>query len=522
MGTTAEKLTYLNGTKTLLKDTINYTGAGITNETFRQYPEKLYNEYCNILKDDSALFNGMPKVTGTGTSLTINNTADSRMSMSLAPSELVQEINLFDGVTSNGYIGFDGSIVSDNNWIASTNYIKISQYTDYKITGTNMGARVLYIFYNSSQGKIGSRQETTAGTTFTSIKNAEYMRFSTNNTSATNMIVTAVPTPTSPVAIHTITGDNTITIANSNNTQSQTLPLNLGTEEYCKIGNYEDEFYKASGKNLFDKNGNKTVGYIYANDGSKSVSTSDDFCLDDYISVKPNTSYAISGSKYIRVCEYNSTKGFIERTVTTGNDTFAIFTTTANTYYVRISALVYNLDYIQLEQGLAVTTYEPYGTSWYLKKNIGKYIFDENTDFFQNWNTDPNYETYCLVRTLNTGLGASAVVISNILPYVSGVYAYDKIGIFQDSNSNGRVIFRVPKAIASSITDFQTWLSTHSMVFYTPMAPTYTLLNNTLQTELDNIYNKALSYQDQTNISQTNDDLSFIISANCIKDYNNI
>ena len=87
----SDKLTYLSGTKDRLKTTINYAGAGLTNETFRQYPEKLYDKYLDILKDNGeALFNGLPKATGTGTSLSLNGTANTRMKMNLAPSELEQ------------------------------------------------------------------------------------------------------------------------------------------------------------------------------------------------------------------------------------------------------------------------------------------------------------------------------------------------------------------------------------------------------------------------------------------------
>ena len=62
MGTTSEKLTYLNGTKSLLKDVINYSGANITSETtFRNYAVKLYNAYIDILKGEYSLIEGMPK-----------------------------------------------------------------------------------------------------------------------------------------------------------------------------------------------------------------------------------------------------------------------------------------------------------------------------------------------------------------------------------------------------------------------------------------------------------------------------
>lgn len=56
------------------------------------------------------------------------------------------------------------------------------------------------------------------------------------------------PTPSSPVDVNVVTGDNTITIANSDNTESQSYPINLGTMELCKIRTYQDYIYKENDK----------------------------------------------------------------------------------------------------------------------------------------------------------------------------------------------------------------------------------------------------------------------------------
>ena len=77
MGTTSEKLTYLNDTKTKLKNVINYAGANITNDTFRSYPEKLYDKFVDFVTNGTdSLYSSLPKVTGEGTELTLNNTAN--------------------------------------------------------------------------------------------------------------------------------------------------------------------------------------------------------------------------------------------------------------------------------------------------------------------------------------------------------------------------------------------------------------------------------------------------------------
>ena len=54
----------------------------------------------------------------------------------------------------------------------------------------------------------------------------------------------ASPNPDYPQDIHVVSGDNTITISNSDNTQSKTYPINLGSMELCKIETYQDYIYK--------------------------------------------------------------------------------------------------------------------------------------------------------------------------------------------------------------------------------------------------------------------------------------
>lgn len=52
------------------------------------------------------------------------------------------------------------------------------------------------------------------------------------------------PTPDVPIEVNTVTGNNTITIANSDNTQSQNYSINLGSIEYSKFENSEDKIYR--------------------------------------------------------------------------------------------------------------------------------------------------------------------------------------------------------------------------------------------------------------------------------------
>ena len=56
------------------------------------------------------------------------------------------------------------------------------------------------------------------------------------------------PNPDYPQEIKVVTGDNTITISNSDNTEKQELPISLGSLELCKIGDYQDYIYKKDDK----------------------------------------------------------------------------------------------------------------------------------------------------------------------------------------------------------------------------------------------------------------------------------
>lgn len=64
--------------------------------------------------------------------------------------------------------------------------------------------------------------------------------------------VTPSPSPSRPSNVNVVKGNNTITISNSDNTESQVFPINLGDMELCKIGTYQDYIYESNG-NWFKK-----------------------------------------------------------------------------------------------------------------------------------------------------------------------------------------------------------------------------------------------------------------------------
>ena len=67
------------------------------------------------------------------------------------------------------------------------------------------------------------------------------------------------PTPSSPVNVNVVTGEQEIEVANG--TETQTHTINLGDIELCKIGDYQDRIYKDSGKWYIEKKIGKIESY---------------------------------------------------------------------------------------------------------------------------------------------------------------------------------------------------------------------------------------------------------------------
>lgn len=80
------------------------------------------------------------------------------------------------------------------------------------------------------------------------------------------------PNPDYPQDIEVVTGDNTITISNSDNTEKQEFPISLGSLELCKIGDYQDYIYKKDDKWWKHKEISKRICYP-TNVGSKLEGT---------------------------------------------------------------------------------------------------------------------------------------------------------------------------------------------------------------------------------------------------------
>jgi len=278
MGTTAEKLTYLNTTKAQIKDGINRLGGELTNlDTFREYKEAL---------DD--IYDKLPKVTGTGSDIYLTPTLQGGLNIlpignteqdTYTRKNLLSSENINTTVAGVTYQSqTDGTILatgtkSGGSYANLTNNIVTLENDTYSSTmfllngtirkdGVGTSPSVYLVnqdntskTYNIGEiGQAGKTQIIEAGTYFIRVAvwsdnilftNAKIgfmlVKGSTIPTTFEKYVGgIPSPNPSYPQDVKVVTGDNQVVVSNSDNTQSQTYTLHLGSLELCKIGDYQD------------------------------------------------------------------------------------------------------------------------------------------------------------------------------------------------------------------------------------------------------------------------------------------
>lgn len=149
------------------------------------------------------------------------------------------------------------------------------------------------------------------------------------------------PTPSAPVAVQTVTGENVV---------------------------------KICGKNLFDKS-KATLGYRISGDGAPYADSP--YFISDFIPVKANTAYRINTANVggsSAIATYDKDKVFIRRIL---GDRYQNIVTDANALYIRFATLQTVIDQAQLELGSTATDFEPYQEQSY-EINLGKNLFDKD------------------------------------------------------------------------------------------------------------------------------------------------
>lgn len=569
---TSDKLTYLSGTKDKLKTTINYTGANITNDTFRSYPEKLYNKYIDIINNGTGtLYSNMPKVNGQGDSITLNNTESAPMLLSLY-GETQQDSTtgknlLRNDLTSQTINGLTITINDDktikingtasaNTWLNINSSFNFESGKTYILSGCPQnGSLATYYMYVNGQ----SMQDVGSGVSKTFSENitTDILIKISKNAVLSNLIFkpmlrlsnttsdyepytggSPAPSPLYPFDIHNVSGDNTIEICGKNLfdkskevNSTYTSSIATALNNFKATGKYATG-YTSNGTSL-SNNANYVSSFTHCVSGItysiKNMYSGANFSMICFLDENGNvishstgwsniayTHTATSEEKYIMIGinTNDSGKNYLDYTMIIVGDT----PPTTYEAYQGNSQLI-SLGSIELNK---IDTYQDYiykdNDIWYLHKEIGKAVFDGS----ESWNYYSTGQYF--YKTWDYPRGSAKTFIQFISNryenYQHQMTANDnnKMTLVQQPDRNSEI--NISNHDYTTPADFKTWLSTHNtIVYYVLATPTDTEITDTTLLEQLNNLEQIKSKKVQTNINQENNDLPFIITASALKEY---
>ena len=453
--------------------------------------------------------NALIKVTGSGEGIILNDTAECPLKV-----ELKGNTSQFSTTGKNLWGGFtysktasgitfthniNGSIIAtgtatDNidsilSSVASSNgYYKTLEAGTYIMSGGT--ANVLISAVKTNGVTLATTTATIFSKTITLTETTNvFIRARVNNGTAVNETVYvmlesgssvtsyepytngASPNPSYPQDIHVVTGNNTINVNN---------------------------------KNLFNKDDTNITNNRYLKeDGLEEINNS--WCYTDYIPINPGTSYTTSGMTIGNApscCYYDKNKNFISG-VRHGSNSVTEFTNTSpnNAYYIRESVRQSDLSNVMIEANTQATSYIPYGRTTYLISlgtlelckigNYEDYIYKSGGKWYK----------YCAVGKRTDTSGSTGITINDMV-------------------SNGAIYSYYGGTVSGTTISYDSAISGTNTIYYQlATATTQEITDSTLVSQL-NALEYAISYQDQTNISQTNDDKPFIINASAFADMN--
>ena len=338
----------------------------------------------------------------------------------------------------------------------------------------------------------------------------------------TEMSQEGTPTPETPQPIHTISGDNTFNFVGKNRfdwRNPRTIQLVKSTSrvasEYSLSSiTLQAGTYTLSFPDLVMANNNyplavELVGVVGGNvvvDKARTFTINEEKTLSYlYISINNNDND-------------NATATFSKIMIESGSSMTSYEPYQSQSKPLNLGELEYNAIGDYKDEFVKVDG------KWYLKKTIDKKVLNGS----ENWNKSSSYQGSFYGAVLNTTgitIPFSQLYCNNFTQmegsYIAGNY---KQGTCFIENLNGTFDCWYDDGTAT-LQDFKNWLSTHNtIVYYQLSTPTDILLNDTLQEQIEDIYNQTLSYQGQTNISQVNNDLAFIVESSALRsmtDYGN-
>lgn len=320
--------------------------------------------------------------------------------------------------------------------------------------------------------------------------------------------------------------------------QSQTYPINLPVGmELCKIGTYQDNFLRNSGKNLIvpfsytrEHNG---ITFTYLLDGSinlNGTSTGTAFAIANadvstYTKLPVGT-YTLSGGISDVLLRFDDNTG--TNVANTSSSTQFIINSEMNCYIqLRIpSGKTFNnvKIYPMINEGSTALPFEPCGNGeWYLHKETGKVVLNGSETDWESTGTNV-FTTYLngYIHFKQNEIGlCNYYNFNSVQTSVTNTLQNGEFALQYNDINRNRLFFK--NTSISSSNDFKTWLSTHNTIVYYVLAnTTYTkITDTTLLSQLEAI-KEAQSYLGNTNINQVNNDMPFILDVSYLSGTDNI
>lgn len=367
--------------------------------------------------------------------------------------------------------------------------------------------------------------------------NSEDTNITLNNTKKGKMILILksnelsqedTPTPTNPQDIHTITGDNTLKIEGVNLlnratcTENRALVWADGTT-YSQTNSIASDYIKINAGNKVKINYNSQIMFYDSSKTYLGCLYSDGTSLKKYTGIETNSFTVPSGYNiaYMRLgfrtgANNNENMTAVNIMVNKGEILLPYEPYSQNTYPLTLGTLEYSKKGNYKDEFIYNTTDTNLELNkWYLKKNIKRTDNAENLIISTGIGGDGL--RYALISKTNLGIISGSQIAGVMLCNKfkeQTISSSRQVGEFLTNTNNTSVQFMVDEQYDTIQKIQQAY--PNITCYGAGGTPTYIQLNDTLQTQLTNIYNNMMSKKGQTNISQVNDDLPFIINATAL------
>ena len=367
------------------------------------------------------------------------------------------------------------------------------------------------------------------------------------------------PTPSNPIPVNVVSGDNEIIIVNEDNTDSNTYNIDLPVENLVNIGTGSSSRNNTTltvTDNIINlKNTGATSYGAYGIDNSLRNSNYGDYISWGNQTLKAGT-YTISckylngnnsstqtGSNFVRLYVYGRSVGDTGRVGTelaycdiTNSSTSKTFTINEDKEInVAIYMCAYNITidinfHVQLEVGSHANQYTPYGTTPIELCKIGNYqdyFYKDNGNWYkygaitkvklsdlswtsQTWGYQATTDLSNIIKPANTN--ATAILLCNVYAACTPNNAYGLSGNVEHGITMYGNSVMVRETTITSLNDFNNMVANAYVYLLNIEATTTQITDTTLISQL-NAIEQATSKNGETNISQINNDLPFIIYA---------